>query len=345
VVLTNSFQGLWRKGNRPGSIFVVSRLGRNFSVFGGHSYIQDDSSGIFIMFKSSVFAALLLSFVSMPVAAQDIATRILNMENRLRDLTGQMEELNFSMQQLQKQLANGQQQGAAEPSVPKLKKLATTETEQGVETIEDAPVVVAQPNKRAIILGAEPIETQELAPGPTNLASGQDNSAGGTGQIVEPESAQDVAVATAPNSVVVDADNNGIENVSLTPSADTPEALYEKHYETLLRRQFGEAEAGFRQFLEKYPDHSLAGSAQYQLGETFYAQANYQEAARNFLQGYKNYPKSRRAPDSLLKLGLSLRKLDQRDQACAALASVSTEFPRAVEAKKRAQAELKRAGC
>jgi tol-pal system protein YbgF len=293
------------------------------------------------MFKSSVFAAMLLSFVSMPVAAQDIATRLLNMENRIRDLTGQMEELNYSMQQLQKQLAGGQQQGAVELAPPKLKKLATAEpVQQGVETIEDAPAVVAAApvKKQAIILGDEPIETEELAPGPTNLGSGQDNSAGGT--------TPDVAVAAAPSQgATIEGGQDGIENVSLTPAVDTPEALYEKHYETLLRRQFGEAEAGFLDFLQKYPDHSLAGSAQYQLGETFYAQAKYQEAARNFLQGYKNYPKSRRAPDSLLKLGLSLRKLDQRDQACAALASVSTEFPRAVEAKKRAQAELKRAGC
>ena len=126
---------------------------------------------------------------------------------------------------------------------------------------------------------------------------------------------------------------------------ESPEALYERSNESLLRRQFGDAEAGFSTFLSKYPDHSLAGSAQYWLGETFYAQGDFKRAAQTFLQGYKNYPKSRRAPDSLLKLGLSLRKLDQQEQACAALASVGTEFPRAVEAKKRAQAELKRAGC
>ena len=64
--------------------------------------------------------------------------------------------------------------------------------------------------------------------------------------------------------------------------------------------------------------HSLAGSAQYWLGETFYAQGNFREAAQNFLHGYKNYPKSRRAPDSLLKLGISLNKLGQTQQACAA---------------------------
>jgi tol-pal system protein YbgF len=300
------------------------------------------------MFKSSVFAGLLLTFVSMPVAAQDIATRILNIENRLRDLTGQMEELNFSMQQLQKQLANGQQ-GAVQQPAPQLKKMTDLQPADGVETIEDAPAAapVAKPKKQAIVLSDEPIETQELAPAPGNLALRQNNSAGDGGQVLVPGAEQDVAVATQPaqNAIIDGALDSGVENVSLTPAVETPEALYEKHYETLLRRQFGEAEAGFRQFLEKYPDHSLAGSAQYQLGETFYAQSNFQEAARNFLQGYKNYPKSRRAPDSLLKLGLSLRKLDQQEQACAALASVSTEFPRAVEAKKRAQAELKRAGC
>jgi tol-pal system protein YbgF len=299
------------------------------------------------MFKSVTFAALLLSFVSMPVGAQDIATRILNIENRIRDLTGQMEELNNSMQQLQKQLANGQQQGAVEgkPALKKLTDLAA-EPEQGVETIEDAPAALPKPKKQAMILGGESIETtDQMAPAPTQLGSGVDNSAVGGGQVVV--SGED-AIGEAPaQNAVVDgtAPADGIEQVSLTPSTDTPEALYEKNYETLLRRQFGEAEAGFRQFLEKYPDHSLAGSAQYQLGETFYAQANYQEAARNFLNAYKTYPKSRRAPDSLLKLGLSLRKMDQREQACAALGSVGTEFPRAVEAKKRAQAEFKRAGC
>jgi tol-pal system protein YbgF len=309
------------------------------------------------MFKSSAFAAVLLAFVAMPAAAQDIATRILNIENRIRDLTGQMEELNHSMQQLQKQLATGQQGELEQPTQKlKLKKLTDVAPAdgQGIESIEDVPAVTApapKPKKQAIILGDEPIETKDLAsnnlaPAPTNLDSGIDNGAGGDGQIIVPDNGTDVAVATPTENVVVDGAVQGdaIEQVSLTP-AETPEALYEKNYETLLRRQFGEAEAGFRQFLEKYPDHSLAGSAQYQLGETFYAQANYQEAARNFLLGYKNYSKSRRAPDSLLKLGLSLRKLDQRDQACAALASVSTEFPRAVEAKKRAQAELKRAGC
>ncbi len=56
-------------------------------------------------------------------------------------------------------------------------------------------------------------------------------------------------------------------------SPESPEAIYEKANESLLRRQFAEAEAGFGSFMAKYPDHSLAGSAQYWLGETYYARA------------------------------------------------------------------------
>ena len=113
----------------------------------------------------------------------------------------------------------------------------------------------------------------------------------------------------------------------------------------MLQLQYDQAENGFKDFLNKYPNHNLAGSAQYKLGETFYAQQNYREAAQNYLTGYKQYPKSRRAADSLMKLGLSLNKLGQKEQGCAALGSVGTEFPNSVEAKKRAQTEFKRAAC
>jgi tol-pal system protein YbgF len=139
------------------------------------------------------------------------------------------------------------------------------------------------------------------------------------------------------------ANPDAIETVSLAP--ESPETLYERSNESLLRRQFGDAESGFSSFVSKYPEHSLAGSAQYWLGETYYAQGDFRQAAQNFLQGYKGYPKSRRAPDSLLKLGISLNKLGQTQQACAAFGAIGGEFPNAVDAKKRAQAESKRAGC
>ena len=137
-----------------------------------------------------------------------------------------------------------------------------------------------------------------------------------------------------------------VETVALGGAATgDPEAIYERSYESLLRRQFNDAEVGFRSFLDQHRDHSLAGNAQYWLGETYYVQGDYKQAAQAFLSGYRDFPKSRKAPDSLLKLGLSLNRLGQKEQACAAYIQVGSQFPKAVEARKRAQSEIKRAGC
>lgn len=137
-----------------------------------------------------------------------------------------------------------------------------------------------------------------------------------------------------------------VETVALGNAASgDPEVIYERSYESLLRRQFNDAEIGFRSFLEQHRDHSLAGNAQYWLGETYYVQGDYKQAAQAFLSGYRDFPKSRKAADSLLKLGLSLNRLGQKEQACAAYMQVGSQFPKAVEARKRAQSEIKRAGC
>jgi TolA-binding protein len=74
-------------------------------------------------------------------------------------------------------------------------------------------------------------------------------------------------------------------------------------------------------------------------------QANYRAAAQAFLTGYQSYPKNRKAPDSLLKLGMSLTQLGQKDQACAAFATIEAKYPKATEARKRAQNESDKSGC
>jgi tol-pal system protein YbgF len=291
------------------------------------------------MFKKFVFVAALMTSAVMPASAQDIASRILNIENQIRDLTGQIEELNYSMKQLQKQLAAGGQSGALEqPAIepaPK-KKLALPETglnDQGIEQIgEGEPLQV--PAKKDIEISGGTLTSEPVANGEPAIGE------------------QQVATAPAPGEgVAVDGtlepvkEGEAIEQVSLTPQTESPEALYEKYYEALLRKRYEEAETGFNDFLQKYPDNSLAGTVQYRLGESFYQRNDFRVAAQHFLKGYSQYPKSRRAPDSLLMLGMSLRKLDEKEKACDAFANVATEFPRAVEAKKRAAAEAKRAGC
>jgi tol-pal system protein YbgF len=289
-----------------------------------------------------VVAALMLGTAFfVPARAQDATSRIDLLEEQIRMLTGKVEELNFTVKQLQGQVRKGApaQTRTEEPVAPK-KKIATISG--GSEDIVAEPL--EKPAKQASLSDeAESIygsDTPTPAPGVKDLTKGQNASAqpedgGFQGQVVDPAVTADADADTTSSG--------GIEQVALQP--DTPESLYKRSDESLLRRQFPEAEQGFKDFLAKFPDHSLAGSAQYWLGETFYVQGDYRTAAQNFLSGYQKYPKSRRAPDSLLKLGLALNKMGQKSQACAALGNVSSEFPKAVEAKKRAQTEFKRAGC
>jgi tol-pal system protein YbgF len=309
--------------------------------------------------KSS-FAAILLLGTALfsPVQAQtaeELTSRLNQMEEQMRLLVGQVEELTFAMKQVQGQLKNGTKTGAVEEP-PKLKKKVAEQpvaaelpvvAEQGVEQIGEAPVYDQQ--MTTTIIGADGVE-QEVAilkaPGPNILGTMPGATAavpddgGFQGQVlVPPGGGGEQPIEQGTGNV----DPDAIETVSLAP--ESPEALYERSNESLLRRQFSDAEAGFSSFVSKYPDHGLAGSAQYWLGETYYAQGDFRQAAQNFLHGYKNYPKSRRAPDSLLKLGISLNKLGQTQQACAAFGALGGEFPNAVNAKKRAQAESKRAGC
>lgn len=314
--------------------------------------------------KSSAAAAALLAFTFLsPAMAQDaaeMAVRMQQLEEQVRTLMGQVEELSFEVKQLKGQSARTtsgaiEQQEVAPAKPTQQKRLAAAsaaalpESDAGIATIQEQPVLNLAPAEA----GAEELPAYNKAPGPKILGSlgttapaAQPDDGGFQGKVLVPPSQQEPGDdtfidqnASMPGASADDA----IETVSLSP--ETPEALYEKSNESLLRRQFGEAEAGFSTFLQKYPDHGLAGSAQYWLGETYYAQSDFKRAAQTFLQGYKKYPKGRRAADSLLKLGISLNKLGQPEQACAAYSAVSSEYPKAVEARKRAQAEAKRAGC
>jgi tol-pal system protein YbgF len=302
------------------------------------------------MFRKAVFVGLLMACTSMPAAAQDIATRILNMENRINELTGQIEELNNSMRQLQKQLGSAQQQGSLEPAVPapqpKLKKLgdvAAADDGQGVEAIVDEPAAMpaAKPKKRAVLSGAESIETTDLA-GATAAepAIGEDVADAGTAAKSLTMEPAEPAIGEQPVDGTVAA-----EPVSLKSEDEQAKELYAAGNELMLRQKFAEAETSFTQFLERHPDHQLAGNALYWKGEAQFSQRNYQDAARSYLTSYKNHPKGRRAPDSLVKLGVSLLKLGEKEKGCAAFSDVSVEFPKAAEMGRRARVEAQRAGC
>jgi tol-pal system protein YbgF len=90
----------------------------------------------------------------------------------------------------------------------------------------------------------------------------------------------------------------------------------------------------------------MAGNSQYWLGETFYVRGKYRKAADAFLKAYKTYPDSVKAPDSLMKLALSLARLGQKDAACKTFGELDSRYPNAPgHVKQRAGMERRRAGC
>jgi tol-pal system protein YbgF len=121
---------------------------------------------------------------------------------------------------------------------------------------------------------------------------------------------------------------------------------YLKAYNLLIKQDYAGAEAAFSAFLQQYGEHELAGNAQYWLAETYYVRGRFEQAAQAFLKGYQSYGRSPKAPDSLLKLAITLDRLGKREAACATFAQLNQKFPNAPQhLTGRAQAERARIGC
>ena len=112
-----------------------------------------------------------------------------------------------------------------------------------------------------------------------------------------------------------------------------PEGPADKQYEfatNLLKvGDYNTAERAFREFVISNPDHKLAGSAQYWYAETFRIRQLYTDAASAYLEGYQKYPKSEKAPINLLKLGVSLVQIGEKDQGCLMITGVQKQYPKA----------------
>ena len=134
--------------------------------------------------------------------------------------------------------------------------------------------------------------------------------------------------------------------ISLRAPLNDPKALYQRAYDDLRQGNYDMAEKDFSSLIEKFPKHDLAGNAQYWLGETYYVRAQYKRAAEAFLGGFTKYANGTKAPDSLLKLGMSLHALGEAEAGCDAFAELGIKFPDAPKAiVKRAEIERRRVGC
>ena len=148
----------------------------------------------------------------------------------------------------------------------------------------------------------------------------------------------------APASVV----GGAIDKDSALPQVNTKSAeqIYQEALDSFNAKRYDDAIGRFTSVLTKYPEHKLAGNAQYWLGESYYGKQDYAKAAVAFAKGYEKYKDGTKGADNILKLGLSMQKLDKKDEACTAFLSLPKEFPKAPEnLKTRAQKSAEELKC
>jgi tol-pal system protein YbgF len=125
----------------------------------------------------------------------------------------------------------------------------------------------------------------------------------------------------------------------------SPSKQYNYAFGLLKQADYPAAEAALQAFVTRHPNDPMASNAQYFLGETFYTRGRFADAATAFAEGFKRYPKSARAPNDLLMLGLSLSHDRQKQNACLALDQLDHGYPNAARLRARAATERKRLGC
>ena len=136
------------------------------------------------------------------------------------------------------------------------------------------------------------------------------------------------AVPSPAPVAVAEVGTGSSENLVNLPQG-TPKKQYDFAYGLLMKRELPKAELALKRFLDNHPEHELADNAAFWLGETFYARKNYNEAIRIYYDTYRKYPKGNKAPDVLLKLGMSLAKIGEKESACSAYGELINTHPSA----------------
>ena len=138
---------------------------------------------------------------------------------------------------------------------------------------------------------------------------------------------------------------NFVTEEKILPKKD-PKEQYNFATSLLKQGDYSTAERALREFVMDNPEHNLAGNAQYWYAETFRIRQLYTDAASAYLEGYQKYPKSEKAAINLLKLGVSLVQIGEKDQGCLMIKGVKKEYPKAKQSVlQKAKYEEKKFDC
>jgi tol-pal system protein YbgF len=235
-----------------------------------------------------------------PVQAGDPAlarfeVRLGQLEQELRELTGRIEQLEFGQRALEQRFDQ-----LVQDLDQRLRPL-----EEGAGIVRETPAQQARP---AI-----------AAPQPPAQAGGS------TGQ-------GERSLGRVPESAVLALPRPDPSTIPAPPEMRTlpPQQQYDRAMELLRAGDYAGAEGGLQLFLELNPENPLAANAAYWLAETYYVRKNYAAAAAAFARNYRAYGKdAQKAPDNLLKLGMSLQGLGELSNACLSYDELAKEFPNA----------------
>ena len=262
------------------------------------------------------------------LGSEDALTRHLlklsEIENQFQRLTNNFEEMNFKLDKLSSRLSKIQADNQL-----RLQKIEKTINKN--ISLEAEKLTSNSPSD---------FESQDIIlPGstePQDLGSVSYKDMGSESELQQTQSID------TTSSVVTE---NFFAEEKILPEV-SPEKQYEFATSFLKIGDYNTAERAFREFVKSNSNHELAGNAQYWYAETFRIRQLYTDAASAYLEGYQTYPESEKAPINLLKLGISLVQIGEKDQGCLMIKGVKKQYPDAKESViQKAKYEEKKFGC
>ena len=238
--------------------------------------------------------------------SEDVLTRHLlklsEIENQFQQLTNKFEEINFKLDKLSNRLSKVQSDN----------QLRFQDIETQLFSEEDREKLTKNFTK----------EKKETLPG-----SSQPQDLGTTSykDTASNQTSQETRSIDTTAAIVTEA----FQSEEKILPQDTPDKQYEFATSFLKVGDYSTAERAFREFVVTNPDHNLAGNAQYWYAETFRIRQLYTDAASAYLEGYQKYPKGEKAPINLLKLGVSMVQIGEKDQGCKMINGVEKQYPKA----------------